>query len=361
MVDVSVIIPTLNEEETIGICIRKVQEVFKQYGIEGEIIVADNSEDDTPKIAESLGARVVTPDRRGYGYAYLYGFRFARGRYIVMGDGDDTYDFLEMPRLLEPLMKGEADLVIGSRFKGKIEKGAMPWLHRWIGNPILTWFLNLFFKAGVSDAHCGFRAIKREALERLGLGAEGMEFASEMIIEAVKHGLKIKEVPIIYRARRSGMSKLSSFSDGWRHLKFMLLHAPNYLFTYPGLLLLFVGSFMIASALVNLHIGYKPGAHSMVAGSLLILIGYQTLFFGLFARIIEGETLPKHLTLEKGATVGALTLIAGLTWTARLLLKWIGSRGLPPIEHSIAGLILITLGLQTLFSSFMLSIVAGKK
>ena len=361
MVDVSVIIPTLNEAETIGICIRKVQEVFKQYGIEGEIIVADNSEDDTPKIAESLGARVVTPDRRGYGYAYLYGFRFARGRYIVMGDGDDTYDFLEMPRLLEPLMKGEADLVIGSRFKGKIEKGAMPWLHRWIGNPILTWFLNLFFKAGVSDAHCGFRAIKREALERLGLGAEGMEFASEMIIEAVRHGLRIKEVPLTYRARRGGRSKLSSFSDGWRHLRFMLLHTPTYLFIYPGFILLGLGVLLIASTLFNLYVGYVPGVHSMVAGSLLTLIGYQALFFGLFAKILEGERLPGFLTLERGATMGALIFMIGLAWTIKLVLRWMGGGGLPQIEHSLAGFVLIVLGLETFFSSFMLSIVLGRR
>jgi len=252
LVEVSVVIPTLNEADTIGICISKIREVFKQHGIDGEIIVADNSDDETPRIARSLGAKVVTPDKMGYGYAYLYGFKHARGKYIVLGDGDDTYDFLEMPRLLEPLMKGEADLVIGSRFKGRIEKGAMPWLHRWVGNPVLTGLLNLFFNAGVSDAHCGFRAIKREALEKMRLNAHGMEFASEMIIEAVRLGLRIVEVPVSYRARRGGRSKLSSFSDGWRHLKFMLLHAPKWLFIYPGSLLLVAGVILIALAFLNI-------------------------------------------------------------------------------------------------------------
>jgi len=361
LVEVSVVIPTRNEADTIGICISKVREVFKQHGIDGEIIVADNSDDETPRIARLLGARVVTPDRMGYGYAYLYGFRHARGKYIVLGDGDDTYDFLEMPRLLEPLMKGEADLVIGSRFKGRIEKGAMPWLHRWVGNPVLTWLLNLFFNAGVSDAHCGFRAIKREALEKMRLNAHGMEFASEMIIEAVRLGLRIVEVPVSYRARRGGRSKLSSFSDGWRHLKFMLLHTPTWLFIYPGSLLLVAGVILIASAFLNIYIGYMPGVHSMIAGSLLALMGYQALLFGLFARILEGKSLPRFLTLERGVTIGALTFIAGLAWMVRLALKWAGGGGLPPVGYSIVGLILIVLGLQTFFSSFMLSMIAERR
>lgn len=222
MVKVSVIIPSLNEVETIDTCIEKVKTVFSKYELDGEIIVADNSDDGTSKIARSLGAIVVTPERRGYGYAYLYGFKHTKGEYLVIGDADDTYDFMEMPTLLEPLKKGEADFVIGTRLNGKIEAGAMPWHHRWIGNPFLTWFLNISFNAGVSDAHSGFRAITREALSKMNLEADGMEFSSEMIIEAVKRGLRIKEVPITYYKRKSNNSKLSSFSDGWRHLRFML-------------------------------------------------------------------------------------------------------------------------------------------
>ncbi len=179
--------------------------------------------------------------------------------YVVMGDADGTCDFTEIPKLLKPLRDGEADIVIGSRLKGRIEEGAMPWLHRWIGNPLLTWFLNFFYKAGVSDAHSPFRAIRGESLEKLELRSDGMEFASEMIIEAVKKGLRIREVPITYRRRIGGRSKLSSFSDGWRHLKFMLIHTPKHLYTYPGYLSMALGAFLLAAALFRVHIGYSPG------------------------------------------------------------------------------------------------------
>jgi glycosyltransferase involved in cell wall biosynthesis len=362
MVDVSVVIPSLNEAETIGTCIEKVKTIFSKYEIEGEIIIADNSDDDTPKIARSMGATVVTPDRMGYGYAYLYGFKHAKGEYFVIGDADDTYDFMEMPAMLEPLMKGEADFVIGTRLNGKMEADSMPWLHRWIGNPLLTWFLNHSFKTGISDAHCGFRAIKRDALEKMGLKAHGMEFASEMIIEAAKVGLIIKEVPVTYHPRKAGKSKLSSFSDGWRHLRFMLLYAPTYLFDYPGILLLSLGIFLMASTFLHLNIGFQPRTNSMIAGSLLTLIGYQVLFFGAFTKMIQGGSLPKSFTLERGATVAILIFAVGFVWTVKLVSGFMGSRVSPPIEQSIVGFSLMILGLQTFFSSFMLSIISlGRK
>jgi glycosyltransferase involved in cell wall biosynthesis len=306
----------------------------------------------------------VTPDNGGYGYAYACAFEHASGKYVVVGDADDTYDFAEMPMLLEPLMKGEADLVIGSRFKGRIEEGAMPWHHKWIGNPILTWFLNLFFGAGVSDAHSGFRAITGESLEKLDLDSYGMEFASEMIIEAVDKGLRIKEVPISYYRRKSDSSKLSSFEDGWRHLKFMLMHAPNYLFIYPGACLFFVGFLLMLAALLNVYVGYVPGAHSMIAGSLSTITGYQAMFFGMFAKAYHGRGMPSFLTLEKGATAGALMFVAGVIYVLSLVLEWTnaGFRSLPSIELDIAGFTLIVLGIQTFFSSFMLSIIStGRK
>lgn len=362
-VEVSVVIPSKDEEETIGVCINKIRKVFESGGVVGEIIVSDSSKDRTPIIAKKLGAKVVTPDRKGYGYAYTYGFRHVKGKYVIIGDADDTYDFTEMPRLLEPLMKGEADLVIGSRFKGKIEKGAMPWHHRWIGNPALTWFLNFFFKAGVSDAHSGFRAITKEALERLNLDAEGMEFASEMIIKAVDKGLRVKEVPISYYKRRNNNSKLSSFQDGWRHLKFMLMYTPNYLFIYPGISLFLFGFLLMIFALLNVYIGYVPGAHSMIAGSLLIMAGYQALFFGLFAKVYRGKGVPRFLTLERGVAAGILLFTAGIAYTSYLVLGWASSNfsSLPPIEIDIIGFTLIVIGIQTFFSSFMLSIIANGK
>jgi len=363
LVKVSVILPSKDEEETIGVCIDKIKKVFRDYGIDGEIIVADNSEDRTPVIASSMGAKVVTPDGKGYGYAYRYAFDYACGEIIVIGDADDTYDFTEIPKLLEPLERGEADMVIGSRFKGKMEKGAMPWLHRWVGNPVLTWFLNRFYKVGVSDAHSGFRAIRGEALEKLELRMDGMEFASEMIVEAVKKGLRIKEVPISYYRRKNGNSKLSSFSDGWRHLKFMLMFAPNYLFMYPGLFLTLAGLLMMILASLNVYVGFTPGTHSMIAGSLLTILGYQTLFFWVFAGTFEHRSLPKFLTLEKGATIGASVFASGFIWTVKLLLDWMGSgfKSLPPVEQDIACFTLIVIGLQTFFSSFMLSIIAERK
>jgi hypothetical protein len=268
-----------------------------------------------------------------------------------------------MYRLLEPLMRGEADLVIGSRFRGRIEKGAMPRLHRWIGNPVLTRFLNIFFKADVSDAHSGFRAIRRDALERLDLRADGMEFASEMIVEACRRGLRIKEVPINYYRRKKNESKLRSFHDGWKHMKFMLLNAPNWLFTYPGAAIFLAGLVLTFSALFRINIGYLPGIHSMIAGSLLIITGYQIIFFGLFARIKSGESLPRILTLERGALVGAIIFISGLAYALFLIVEWIisGFKNLPSLEHDIVAFTLIALGLQTYFSSFMLSVLAEKR
>ena len=362
MVEVSVVLPARNEAKTIGICIEKIKSVFEKYDIDGEIIVSDNSDDETPQIARALGAKVVTPDKMGYGYAYRYAFKYARGKYIVMGDADNTYDFMEMPNLLEPLIRGEADLVIGSRFKGRIERGAMPFIHRYIGNPVLTFFLNTFFKAGVSDAHSGFRAIRREALEKLELRTNGMELASEMIVEACRKGLKIKEVPINYYRRKDPVSKLRSFQDGWRHMKFMLLNAPDYLFLYPGITIFLIGLVLMLSSFFNIFIGYLPGVHSMIAGSLLVIAGYQVVFFNLFARIKMKRNIPRFLTLEKGATVGVLLLVLGIIYASILVAQWVtsGFVQLPGLRHSLLAFILIVLGLLTYFSAFMLSIITNQ-
>jgi glycosyltransferase involved in cell wall biosynthesis len=363
-IEVTVILPSLNEEHTISNCIDKIKKVFEKNDIRGEIIVADNSIDNTPLVAEKHGAFVITPEKNGYGYAYKSAFRYMKGDYIVIGDADDTYDFSEIPNLLKPLRNDEADLVIGNRLKGNIEKDAMPWHHKNIGNPALTWFLNLFFKAGVSDAHSGFRAIKKDYLNLLNLDSDGMEFASEMIIEAAKKGLRIKEVPISYSKRKINNSKLRSFSDGWRHLKFMLQNAPKFLYIYPGIFLLFVGLFLFFSAFLNLNIGYLPGIHSMIAGSLLTITGYQVILFGFFANIYMKRDFPRFFSLEKGATIGSLLFLLGSVYVFILLWNWIisGFQTLPSLEHDVFGFTLLVLGLQTFFSSFMLSIIAnGKK
>jgi len=369
--EVSVVIPSMNEEDTIGICIEKINRVFREHGINGEIIVADNSTDRTPEIAKSLGAKVVVPDKKGYGYAYLYGLRYAKGKYIVIGDADDTYDFLEMPKLLEPLYSGKADFVLGSRFKGEILRGAMPWLHRYIGNPILTFLLNLFFKTGVSDSHSGFRAFTREAFEKMELRCHGMEFASEMIIEAARKGLRIVEVPIKYYPRR-GDSKLKSFSDGWRHLKFMLMQTPKYLYYIPGFILFLTGfTVVVLMSFTRVRIGsITLGIHSMVAASFMAIVGYQIIFLGLFSSaygrrkgIIGYDRITwfivNNVPLERGILSGAFAFSLGLVYTLFMLDKWIssGMKDLPMLSQDIFAFTLMIIGLQTVFFSFFLSMI----
>jgi len=362
MVEVSVVLPAKDEEETIGICIKKIRNVFVDHGIDGEIIVSDSSQDKTPDIARNLGARLITPDRNGYGYAYRYAFSKAVGKYIIMGDADDTYDFMEIPRLLTPIMNGDADMVIGNRLNEKMVKGAMPWHHRWIGNPLLTWFLNLFYKSGVSDSHSGFRVISREALDKLDLRSDGMEFASEMIIEASKKGLRIKEIPISYYKRINDNSKLSSFSDGWRHLRFMLLNAPDYLFIYPGFLFLFIGLVSLVSWMLNLDLGFMPNSWFVVAGNLSALIGFEIIFFGLFSKIYRGKKLPEYFTLERGVSVGVLIYGVGFIYLLILVSEWIHGGFTPSLGQAMIGFTALVLGIQTFFSSFLLSVIAhGKK
>ncbi|MCX6696259.1 MAG: glycosyltransferase family 2 protein, partial [Methanoregula sp.] len=275
--DVSVILPALDEERTIGECITKIQVVFRDNAINGEIIVADSSTDRTAAIAQSLGARVIKPKKSGYGNAYIAAFKHARGRYLILGDSDNTYDFCEIPTLLAPLKNG-ADFVIGSRFKGTIHKGAMTALHRYIGNPLLTWMLNVIFHMHFSDTHSGFRAITREALDRLPIKTGGMEFASEMLVMASKEQLKIEEVPIDYYPRITP-SKLHSFADGWRHIRFVLLMKPLPFVAIPGLVFSLVGVLLmvIFSLQGDVEISHL---HTFILGAILIMGGLQVVLTG---------------------------------------------------------------------------------
>src|SRR3954466_11587833 len=271
---VSVVIPCLNEAENIAEVVGRARAALEASGIPGEVVVADNdSEDGSAELAAQAGARVVHEPRRGYGSAYLAGFDAARGEYIVMGDADLTYDFNKIPRFVEQLDAG-AQLVMGDRMDN-IHPGAMPWLHRYVGNPILSGILNLFFKTGVRDAHCGMRALRRDILPRLDLRATGMEFASEMVIRASKEHLDIREFPIESHPR-GGDSKLASFRDGWRHLRFLLVHSPTHLFLLPGALMMLLGVIVGAISLAQIDLfGRQWDLHTMVAGGLLAIVGSQ--------------------------------------------------------------------------------------
>jgi glycosyltransferase involved in cell wall biosynthesis len=315
----SVVMPTLNEEEGITECIRRIKRAAVELDVPTEVIVSDSSTDRTPEIAREHGAIVVTPDRRGYGYAYRYGFGHARGDYIAIGDADTTYDFEDLPRLFERVANGDADMVLGSRLNGEIEKGAMPALHQYIGNPVLTAFLNLFYDAGFSDAHSGFRVIDRDALERLDLHSAGMEFASEMIMKASVERLTIKEVPITYHTR-AGETKLSSVHDGWRHVRFMLINAPGYVFWVPAVAFGVTGIVLLLSAAFDLGFGSTSlGFRTALLGSMLTIVGYQIGSLAVFSTIggapIRATRTPligrtaREPQLEHGLTVGGLLLI----------------------------------------------------
>ena len=372
--DVTFIFPSKNEEKTIAEVIQKAQKAAQQLGLTYEIIVPDNSTDATPQIARSLGAKVVTPDKHGYGYAYTYALRHARGKYVVMADADGTYDLEEAPKLLEPLLKDEADIVLGTRLKGRILPGAMPWLHRYIGNPLLTLTLNRFYGTRVSDAHTGFRAAAREALEKLNFTSDGMEFASELLIKAAYAGLRIKEVPITYHPRREGtQSKLRSFRDGWRHLKLLLLLAPKFLYYAPGTAMLLAGAALMLAAVLRANLGYSPGIHSAILGSMLAILGANLAGLGLIADLhlakVVGRptsritrTLAK-VSVEQALALAAVLVAAGGAYTLYLFAKWVesGYRYLPLRGENALALALIVLGAQAAATALAAHLISEKQ
>jgi len=369
---VSVVIPCLNEAENIEACVRSALAAMEAAGIAGEVVVADNdSEDRSAELATAAGARVVHEPRRGYGSAYLAGFAAARGEYIVMGDADLTYDFEEIPRFVEKLDEG-AELVMGDRMKN-IHPGAMPWHHRYIGNPILTGILNLFFSTGVSDAHCGMRALRRDVLPRLDLRTTGMEFASEMVIRASKEKLRISEFPIEYHPR-GGESKLSSWRDGWRHLRFLLVHSPNHLFILPGAVMVALGGLISLLVLWQVHIfGRAWDLHTEIAGALLTIIGTQTVALGLaahaYGKYFMGERDPwfdrmrDRFKLEHGLLLGGGLAFGGFVLGAVIVVEWF-SRDFAALSEqrlAIAAATLLIVGIQIFFSSFLLSILGLRR
>jgi glycosyltransferase involved in cell wall biosynthesis len=369
---VSVVIPCLDEAQSIAECVSRARRVLDEHGLSGEVIVADNgSTDGSAELAARAGARVVHEERRGYGSAYLAGFAAARGDYIVMADADLTYDFEEIPRFVEQLEAG-AELVMGNRMEN-IKPGAMPWHHRYIGNPVLTGVLNLFFRTGVRDAHCGMRAVRREVLPRLDLRTTGMEFASEMVIRASKENLDIREIPIEYHPRE-GESKLSSFRDGWRHLRFLLVHQPTYLFIVPGVLMTVLGTLIAVTVIAEINVfGRTWDVHTMIAGSLLTIVGSQVIALGVCARAygvyVLGDQdrlfdrLRPRLRLEHGLLAGGLVTLLGLAFAVLIFARW-GETGFGELSETrlaILAATLVIVGIQIFFSSFLLSILGLRR
>ena len=368
----SVIIPCLNEAESVEQCVHSAWRAIKLAGIAGEVIVADNgSEDGSAELASGAGAEVVHEQRRGYGSAYIAGFAAARGTFILMADADLTYDFNEIPRFLAELDDG-ADMVIGNRMEN-IHPGAMPWHHRYIGNPLLSGLLNVFFHTGVRDAHCGMRAFRRDRLELLQLRTTGMEFASEMVVRAAKERLDIREIPIEYHPR-GGESKLSSFRDGWRHLRFLLVHSPNHLFIAPGALMALLGGLISLTVLAHLPVLARQwDLHTLIGGCLLLIVGSQLVGLGLCAHAYATDFMGQkdawfdrareRLRLEHGLMLGSAVTLVGLIMLVVLVLDWIG-RGFGSLSQeriAIAAATLFVLGIQIVFSSFLLSILGMRR
>jgi hypothetical protein len=372
--ELTVLIPCLNESETLETCVRKARGFLTSSGVVGEVLVADNgSTDGSQEIARRLGARVVNVTEEGYGAALLGGIAAAEGRYIIMGDADDSYDFARLDPFLEKLRAG-AELVVGNRFKGGIESGAMPVLNRYLGNPVLSFLGRLFFRIPINDFHCGLRGFSRDAIQRLDLRTPGMEFASEMIVKAALHGLSITEVPTTLSPDgRSRPPHLKPWRDGWRHLRFLLLHSPRWLFYYPGLALVVFGTILAAviySGNVEVVPGVGLGLNSLVTACFAVVTGVQLIAFAVLARrhAMMRKILPpprrdgflSTVTLERILFVSLILFLAGTAGFGAALGHWI-SRGYGPLEFgwvqrlTLVSLTTVTVSIQLAFTGFLAS------
>ncbi len=376
MKELTILMPCLNEAETLGTCIKRAKELLDKYKIDGEVLISDNgSTDGSQDIARQLGARVVDCPVRGYGAALQYGIERAEGEFILMGDSDDSYHFDEAMPMIEQLRKGY-DVCMGTRLKGKIMPGAMPWQNRYIGNPVLTAIGRIFFKIKVSDFHCGMRAFRKDKILALKLVTTGMEWASEMIIKARLAGLNMTEVPItLYKDGRSRPPHLRRWRDGWRHLRFMLLHSPMWLFVVPGLIMLTIG--LAGSALLS-HGMVQIGdifldVHSLLVMAILVILGVQTIFAGLFARLyaynvgilpqsIRLQKVVKYLSLEKLLIASLIVGCIGLIGFLYTIYDWyrVGFGALDyqkTMRILTPSLTLIAVSVQGIFNGFMLSLL----
>ena len=373
-VDVSVVIPCLNEANSLAYCVDKAMEAFRKAGLLGEVIVADNgSTDGSIQIAEDHGARVLRVTERGYGAALRAGIAAARGPYIIMGDADDSYDFTDVPRFVEKLREG-FDVVMGNRFRGGIKPGAMPPLHKYFGNPGLTALLNLLFHVGIGDSYCGMRGFSRALYDRLDVRSSGMEFALEMIIKSAQIGARITEIPIIlWPDKRGRAPHLRSFRDGWRSLRFMLLYAPNWLFFLPGASLIAVGLAIVFWLLPGPR-AVTPRVtldlHTMIFGVIFTLMGAQILSIGAFAKVfsyaerfdrgtVSLKRVLRRVTLESGLFFGGLLFLAGFAGCAWVTWHWAAS-GFGPlfqVRQILFWSMWLFLGVQVIFASFFLSML----
>ena len=369
---VSVVMPCLDEAGSVATCVDKARRALDAMGVPGEVLVVDNgSTDGSPELAAGAGARVIHERRRGYGAAYQRGFAEARGRFLVMGDSDDSYDFLDVARFVEPLAAGTHDMVMGTRLKGTILPGAMSWSHRWIGNPILSGLLRLFFRTRISDSHCGMRGFTRVAYERMNPRTQGMEFASELVVAALREGLRVTEIPITYRPR-IGESKLVGLRDAWRHVCFMLLFAPSYLFQLPGLILA-LGGLLVVAALAGgprFILWRQWDYHALLFGALSVILGVNLLLFDVVAKAYSmGAGLARsgqwltwlgaRFTLNRGLLVGLLLFLAGLALEAKIVIDWAraGGGALMAVRGITIGMAAIVVGAQVMFASFLISLM----
>jgi glycosyltransferase involved in cell wall biosynthesis len=381
--ELSVVMPCLNEADTIGTCVEKACRAIREHGIDGEVIVADNgSTDGSREIAARLGARVVAVPEKGYGSALMGGIAAARGQYVIMGDADDSYDFLEIPRFVERLRQGY-DLVQGCRLPsggGQIKPGAMPVLHRVWGNPMFSAMARAWFDAPIHDVYCGLRGFRRDFYEGLNQRCSGMEFATEMIIKSSLRRAKIAEVPITLHpdGRQAHAPHLRTFRDGWRTLRFFLVFSPRWLFLMPGIVLLALGIIGYAVALPGLRIhGVQFDVHTLLFASLAIICGYQSIVFAVCTKVfaISEGLLPmdarmtyafERIELEKGLLAGVATTVVGLTLLAWSVWFWF-AHGLGPLDYPttmrwvIPGVTLTAIGFQTVLSSFFLSILGMRR
>lgn len=378
--ELTIVMPCLNEAETVATCVEKARRFLAEHGVAGEVLVADNgSTDGSQALAERAGARVVPVAEKGYGAALMGGILAARGTYVAMGDADDSYDFLGLMPFVQQLRAGH-DLVMGNRFAGGIAEGAMPPLHRYLGNPVLTGIGRLFFRAPVRDFHCGLRAFRREAIVGLGLRTTGMEFASEMVVRSVLAGLRVTEVPTTLRPDgRSRPPHLRSWRDGWRHLRFLLLYSPRYLFLLPGALLTGVGLAVLAWLLPGPRVvgGVGLDVHTMLFAAAAVLLGVQSLLFAVFTKTFASEAgllprdprverLYRYVTLETGLVVGGAVLVAGVALAGLAVSSWARTGyGAMDVGRTmrlvIPATLLMVLGAQGVLASFFLSVLGMKR